>query len=508
MSVVIYVGTWLGVDEHTVNQNDGLTAPRMISATPDGPGQLVVEFDKDMNFFLEQGETITRILFPAAWLITDTVGSDDVRVVQVIKINEREVRLFTNFMETTDYEVTISGIKDAEGNYLDPAYDTVPFSGSAPLYPSHDDIHTFMGLYAGMQEEEQNNVQPDLFPPEVQNFTPPNGSISQDRNSVIEFDLVDDESGIDLSTVMIYIEGSLAYNGFLDSFIAPFAGGLNARTPIAFGHHFVFDKQQAPSKFDSYKEVEVRVIAYDNPWVGAPNPLDTTLSFRVEDYQAPQITSQFPIGTGIDENSLISFRLTDTGESGVDLSLVDVTVNGQGAVSGGVFQPGWTGTNSAITANGFNGYDVVIDKVDPWDTYEWYTVSVTARDNENNLLTAGWTFQSRDWLGPLVVPVDPVSGQSNVDVETHIIIDVYDERGVKSNSILVRFDDGGGFITAFEQGGVPEFKGGFNGPNSSISTISGGYRIVIDLQSDLDFGTTYYVEVTALDPDDNPERLS
>lgn len=506
MTVLAYVATWLGVDEVTINQGDGLDAPRMLSALADGPGQIVVAFDKDMSFLLEPGETITRILFPAAWLITDTVGSDDVRVVQVDKINEKEVRLYTNFMEITDYEVSISGIKDAEGEYLDPLYSSAPFAGTAPLYPSLNNLNTFMGLYAGMQEDEQNNVLPDLDPPEVQNFTPPIGSFEQDRNSVIEFDLVDDESGIDLDEVRIYIEGNLAYNGFLDSFISPFSGGLNEKTVIPYGFHFVFDKQQSPNKYDSYKEVEVRVIAYDNPWVGTPNPLDTTLAFRVEDYQAPQITSQSPIGIGIDENTPISFRLTDTGESGVDLSTLDVTVSGYGAISGGSFQPGWNGTGSTIIANAFDGYDVVIDKETPWATYEWYTVSVAVRDNENNLLTSNWTFQSRDWLGPLVVPVDPVAGQLNVDVESHIIVDIYDERGIKGNSILIRFDDGGGFVTAFQQG--VGFSGGFNGPNSSFTPISGGYRLVIDLQSDLDYGTTYYVEVTALDPDDNPERLS
>lgn len=506
MTITAYVATWLGVDEYDITFDDGLTPPRMIAATVDGPGQLVVEFDKDMNFLLEPGETITRILFPAAWLITDTVGSDEVVVVQVDKINEKEVRLYTNFMEVTDYEVHISGIKDAEGNLLNPSYDTLPFAGVAPLYPSNNDFHTFMGLYAGMQEDEQNQILPDLDPPEVQNFTPPHGSTQQDRNSVIEFDLVDDESGIDADTIMIYIEGALAYNGFLDSFYAPFAGGLNTKTIIPYGFHFVFDKQQSPAKFDSYKEVEVRVVCYDNPWVGAPNPLDTTLSFRVEDYQAPQITSQSPLGTGVNENTPISFRLTDTGESGVDQSLIDVLVNGMAAISGGAFQPGWNGTGSSIIVNAFGGYDIVIDKEDPWATYEWYTVNVTARDNENNLLTSAWTFQSRDWLGPLVVPVDPVAGQTNVVVESHIIVDIYDERGVKNDSILIRFDDGGGFITAFQQG--VGFAGGFNGPNSSFTPITGGYRLVIDLQSDLDYGTTYYVEVTALDPDDNPERLS
>ena len=190
----------------------------------------------------------------------------------------------------------------------------------------------------------------------------------------------------------------------------------------------------------------------------------------------------------------------------MDLSLLDVTVNGMAAMSGGVFQPGWSGTGSAVTPNAFDGYDVVIDKEDTWATYEWYTVNVTVRDNENNPLNANWVFQSRDWLGPLVVPVDPVAGQTNVVVESHIIVDIYDERGVKDNSILVRFDDGGGFLTAFQQG--VGFAGGFNGPNSSFTAITGGYRLVIDLQSDLDYGTTYYVEVTAFDPDDNPERLS
>jgi hypothetical protein len=508
MSLDVFIGTWLGVDRVTLDFGTGLTAPKMLSALAEGASAIVITFDKDMDFMPLPSEVVARILDPAAWVITDTIGTDVVRAVQVEKINSKEVRLFTNFHENTDYEVSIEDVRDTEGNTINPLYNSATFSGSAKLYPSYNDFHTFMGLYTGMQEEEQNYILPDLFPPELQNQDPAPTSMGQDRNTVIEFDLVDDESSVNLSTVLIYVEGALAYRGDLDTFISPFTGGLSARTVIPYGHHFVLDKQQSPYKYGSYASVSVRVVAYDNPYVGTPNLLDETYSFHIEDYLAPVISAQDPIGTGADENSHISFRLSDTGESGVDLSTLDVTVNGQGAISGGTFQPGWNGTSSSIIANGFNGYDVVIDKTSSYGTYEWYTVTVAVRDNENNLLNSSWTFQTRDWLGPLVVPVDPVSGQSNVDVETNIIIDIYDERGVKSNSILIRFDDGGGFITAFEQGGTPQFKGGFNGPNSSITTIPGGYRIVMDLLSDLDYGTTYYVEVTALDPDNNPERLT
>lgn len=508
MTVQAYVGVWLGVDKVLLDQDTGLILPRMISALAEGSSAIVVSFDKDMDFSVPTDSPITRILLPDAWVISDTVGSDVIRCVQVEKINERDIRLYTNYHEATTYEVSITNIRDAEGNYLDPSYDSVTVVTAARTYPSNNDFHTFMGLYTGMQEEEQNNILPDLFPPELLNRVPPPGAIDQDRNTLIELDLIDDESGVDLNTVEIYVEGALAYRGDLDTFVAPFTGGLSLRNVIPFGHNFVLDKGALPYKYDSYKTVEVRVVAYDAPLVGTPNALDETYSFRIEDYIAPQIEAQYPTGVGVDENALVSFRLTDTGESGVDPDTINVVINGQAAISAGVFIDGWDGTSSVITANGFDGFDVVVDKTDQWDTFEWYTVNVTARDYSNNLLTANWTFQSEDWLGPLVVPVDPVSGQLNVDIENHITVDIYDERGVVEGSILIRVDLGDGYVDAYEQGGAPEFKGGFNGPESSVTPIAGGYRVLIDLEEDLNYGTTYYVEVTATDPDGNPERLS
>jgi hypothetical protein len=418
----------------------------------------------------------------------------------------------------------ISTITDPQ--YFAPEQQPSAFDGaaSAPSDPGYfvseqQDFVMGAGSVADPEYVEgvdQNEVEPIGFTeiyfgipplaPYIESQDPAPFASGVGRNKIIEFDLLDINSDLLLSSVLIYVEGALAYRGDTDTFIAPYNDGGSARSVVVgppAGHHFAIDKSVA---WDSYSTVTVRVVATDS----LLQSLDTTYQFYIEDWAAPTIDTPFPAHTTLDvsETSLISFSTHDPSGSGIDSATINCTVNGTDAIINGVFETGWDGVGSLIAANGTDGYDVTIEKVDPMGSYELHTVIANADDNSGNsapqLL---WWFRTEDYLGPLVAPVDPTNGQSAVPVTNHVIVDVTDEQLVSSNSVKVEVDLGFGFVLAYEQGAFTEFKSGYDGPDSGITTISGGYRVTIDLTTDFPLATEVSIRVTADDPEGNPERL-
>lgn len=108
------------------------------------------------------------------------------------------------------------------------------------------------------------------------------------------------------------------------------------------------------------------------------------------DLEAPELTDISPSNGQVDvyHNSTISFSITD--EFSTDLSSLVIYINGT-AIYSGSFISGWA--NSTITANGSNGYDVVLIK----DTLlgeddALITVRVVVSDNADNTLDTSWSF--------------------------------------------------------------------------------------------------------------------
>lgn len=118
----------------------------------------------------------------------------------------------------------------------------------------------------------------DELPPIVQNQNPAPAATSVLTSVNIVLDLIDPlptPSGINLTTVIIYVEGVIAYNGATDTFPAPFNGGSSARTVIAQGFNFVIDKT---STLSVGALIPVRVVAQDN----AGNAYDQTYTFSTQ----------------------------------------------------------------------------------------------------------------------------------------------------------------------------------------------------------------------------------
>jgi hypothetical protein len=125
----------------------------------------------------------------------------------------------------------------------------------------------------------------DSTPPHLENRDPAPSQIGVTKNKVIALDIVD-ESGIDLSTVVIKVEGVDAYVGATDSFVSPYNAPGSTRSDLPLGHHFNIQKTSNWARLDT---ISVRVIARDV----LGNLLDTTYTFDIQDYWMPIIDDTF-----------------------------------------------------------------------------------------------------------------------------------------------------------------------------------------------------------------------
>ena len=340
-------------------------------------------------------------------------------------------------------------------------------------------------------------LSPDTVAPVVQNTNPSDLDTGVLKAKVLTLQVVDLGAALNPSSVRIYVEGNLAYDGSIDAFVAPYNGGSSAKSAVTNGFQFDINKT---TQWGSFGTVSVQVQASDT----FGNTLNTTYSFQIEDYGLPTISNNLPTGTGVLRTSAITFKTEDISESGIDQSTMDVSIGGADAILAGVFQAGWSGT---IIANANNGYDVTINKTTDHASYASVTVNVSVDDNSSNNAALNWSFQVEDYLGPLISPTAPTSGQINVATSTNIVVTITDEQAVDLNTVRVLVDDGGGFVLAYEGGGSPAFKPGWDGAGSALTGGPTSYTVTIDKVSTFVENTAITVKVIADDTAANPERL-
>jgi hypothetical protein len=499
-SVTVFNGFSFGVDSHTLNQGSGSGNPQLSSATGVDHSTFRVVFNRDMN--------LADVMDISNWSVVKQVGGQTLVVVRVVQVSQTTFDLITEYQEAVNYEATVAPtVRDSFGNTMNPSFLTQAFLGQTPdsSFPVVNNLYSMYGLDGGMQEQQQTDFVQDEIAPTVENADPAPLDTGEAQAVIIQFDLVDNSggTGIDLANTQIFVEGVLAYNGATDLFSSPYNDVGSSRAPIAEGHHFAIDKGPL---YELYKTISVRVVSQD--LAGIPNTLDTTYTFQIIDDQAPvlNVNDPVPSSTGNDENDNLDFDLTDNPGSGVDLTTLDLVIDGDNAIVNGVFQSGYDGAGSVATPDGSGGYNVVVDRTTPYDSYKVINATISVEDNEGNALNFGWNWQIQDYLGPLVTPIDPVAGQLNAGTDTNVQVKIEDEV-VVVGGFQIEIDPGTGFETAFVEGAVPEFKPNWDGPGSVVSLVGGVYTVTIDPVTDFGLGQTVQVRITAFDNLGNPARL-
>ena len=498
MPVTVLGNHGWGVDVLTIAQGAGAGAAPQVTGATGADDRVQVTFDADMSF-TPTGRTMDR----NCYTVTEAIGGRRINVFYVRQLSSTQVELVMaeRFPAVAaDYNLEVKHAQDPFGVSIDTNNNTASFSAQNTQLSDLDDIVGFFGLEAGMQSDQEADLSPDISAPTLQNLSPFAGETEVAVDTNILLDIIDTGTALDEASIKITVNGTVAWENDVQQ-----AGFVVTKTPVTNGFRYEVN----PDVDLPYQPVNtVEVYAEDD--APLPNVLDTSYTFDTDDTTFPTITNRIPAPTTIDvvESINISMSFNDVG-SAVPQSSINVTVGGQQAILNGVPQSGFQGPFTTITANGSNGFDVVIDPESDLPSLANIIVYAECKDLADNLTTTTWDFTTVDYLGPVVTPVDPAAGETDVARDATITLQISDEDQVDDSTILVEVDRGGGFELAFEYNVAPteRFKTGYKGAGSQVTEALGIYTVVIDPETDFGFGETIQVRVTAQDQSGNPERL-
>ncbi len=236
---------------------------------------------------------------------------------------------------------------------------------------------------AGTLDEYWSFTTSALNPPEIKDLVPLANSLRNDRlNRYIDLTIFSPVNTIIFeSSLQVYINNELALlnNTFLDPFDGP-DGYINATVD---GYRIRVDYTDVP--WNSYKSISVRALAEDAYGFS----LDETYNYRIEDVRAPaNVSTPIANQTDVDKDVNLTFQLFDRG-CGVKQSEIKIYINSVLAYDGGTnsFNLNYSGPSSSIVANTYDGYDgyyIVIDPLNSFDSGEIVNIQVAAKDNEGN----------------------------------------------------------------------------------------------------------------------------
>lgn len=469
MSITLFNSIGWAVEKQTITAGGGLTGPVFVSATSTNPNTVRLVFDRRLMLeYRIWGVYRALTLDIASFRIVKIADSTPLIIVRTIWIDNTTIDLVTENQDAANYRVTCvaGGVMDFEGNTI--TEQTADFLGQQKTdYVTPGAIHSFTSGYGGMQEDEASDVYPDLAAPYLDNRDPAPAASNISRYTNILLDLLDDYTGVDLSTVRIWVDGDLAYRGDTDAFVAPYNGPSSSRSVITKGYRFVIDPTIT---FDEYTVILIEVNAYDLAPI--PNLLSTSYSFRTVDESAPYIdpATQDPPAGSVDQprNTDITVDVLDDG-AGVSAASVWIKVNGTYAWLSDTQQTGFTVTKTAITG----GYRYVVNPNTDFASYQVVTVAVYADDLASpiNTLNTSYTFRTADTVAPYMAYRHPTQGDTNVAVWHEVNIDLVDAgSGVDASSVVITVAG----TTAWQSDAAqPGFEG------STKTTISGGFSYSI-----------------------------
>ncbi|MBN2541881.1 gliding motility-associated C-terminal domain-containing protein [bacterium] len=255
----------------------------------------------------------------------------------------------------------------------------------------------------------------DLAPPVIYNMIPAPEAAVPDSSPLISFDLADSLSGLDETTIVLTVNGTV--------FNTDSAG-------ITWdGEHLELDCDLAELGFSDGDTVEVCVHAEDSPDYCDPNALDTCWHFYIV-LAGPIATIIEPLDSTITacDDQCIYILIEDP--DGVDESTIELIVNGE---SYNILSPELSMISDTL----------IFCLSTPWSDNEIVTVELVSADDVygndlQNPLT--WLFMV-DLSPPVYFDWNPLDGEIITDPYQEIIVSITDSlSGVDDTSIILTVD--------------------------------------------------------------------
>ncbi len=347
--------------------------------------------------------TISISIFESATEITDTVNYPDPRLIWDSSSGLLLYHPSVSFTSDESLEVCILYAEDPIGN---------------PLSPRPVCSYFYMDRYS-----------PVLF-----NAVPPSGDIVYTRHPHISFDLIDSLSGLDTSSIQIFIND------------VPYGGSCVDISDEGDGV-FEYTLDSTCYEFHGCDTVVVHIVATDSTDYCDDNVLDTSWQFSV-DCEGPHASAIYvpPDLVSSCDNDSIVIWLWDS-LPGVDSSTIQLSITGYGTISWG--DPYLTYSNDTL----------VYRPHPPLPDEGAITVTLISTDDllGNELEdSVEWTFFV-DRIPPVAMNWSPACGETIANTHPDISIEPYDSGcGVVAESTVITID---GTAYSYIDGWISEVGG-------------------------------------------------
>lgn len=250
-------------------------------------------------------------------------------------------------------------------------------------FDSYDDV--VIGVYAQDIAPLPNTLDTtysfriiDTEAPFLANQTPPPGQTGVSPLASVNFDILDAGDPLNASTVIITIDGVIAWQS--DALQNSFTG---TKTVLANGLRFTLTP---PVPLDQLTVITVRVEASDTAPV--PNALDTTYAFTTATDIPPEVRNKEPASGESEVASTKDIEFDAYDNVGIDETSTLIVVNNVLAYQNSAAKNGFVVTKNTIA----QGYHYKVTPPSAWPFGGVITVQVHLRDDLGVTSDTNWVF--------------------------------------------------------------------------------------------------------------------
>lgn len=209
----------------------------------------------------------------------------------------------------------------------------------------------------------------------VSGKSPSEGEKRVDLDSLIEFSLIDDGSGIDLSSLVVEINGSKAIDGV--DFKSGFNGAYSTISVESYGISVIIDKETSFFQ-DKVIHIKIQVKNLNEDYFNAEYSFETITKKPYLDIISPANKSL------VKSDQIIFLEFSDEIDD-INLSSINIKINDFPAVTNGVFESSYSGASSSLQKT-LNGARV---RIEPTESFRdgFYKIFYSVSDLSDNTLT-------------------------------------------------------------------------------------------------------------------------